>query len=100
MPDGDGRDPAFAAWVMGDGADPGPFRPLVAYDRDGDILEMVWDDESFAGKYVNGWLTLYLGQHTGRVVGLVIEGFSRLRPAGHLLPIVADGEADDPAGGT
>ncbi len=49
-------------------------KPMVFYNHDGDCIEVVLSDESFAAKRIDHLLTVYTGRESGETVGAVIKG--------------------------
>jgi hypothetical protein len=52
--------------------------PEITYNRDGDLLECIWGSGSYYGEWLDPRITLYRSHETGEVVGVCIEGASRL----------------------
>jgi hypothetical protein len=63
----------FARAVL-DGATANPQFPQAMYDPDGDCLEFVITSENYRGKRLDSLVTVYIGEDTGEVVGVVIKG--------------------------
>lgn len=53
-----------------------PFRPLANYDARYDSLEFIASDENFYGQDIDEFVTVYFGQETNEVVGVL---FKKLR---------------------
>lgn len=49
------------------------FRPFASYDPDGDCIEFFATNESFYGERLGPLVTIYRGQETGEVVGVLVE---------------------------
>ncbi len=70
----------FAKKVMGffSEKDCANFKPQVYSNKDGDLIEVVWEAADYYGEYVNSSLTLYKAQSDGRVIGVEINWVSDL----------------------
>lgn len=53
------------------------FQPQVLFDKDGDCLEFLISNESFYAQRLDGLVTVYYGEGSGRLVGSVIKGISK-----------------------
>lgn len=50
------------------------FSPFAMYNSDGDCLEFHLSNESCYAKRLDGWVTVYVGEDSGDVVGGVLKG--------------------------
>jgi len=57
--------------AVGDGT------PMAGYNEDGDCLEFHLTTESYYGCRLDGWVTVYIGEDTGELVGGMIKGVRR-----------------------
>lgn len=60
-------------WLAERGGVP-KFAPMVSYDPDGDSIECLLSNEPFHARRLDGWVTVYYGEETGKVVGCFIKG--------------------------
>jgi hypothetical protein len=56
---------------------PSQFRPMAHYDRETDSLEFLVTNESYYAECIDGLVTIYSGQESGDVVGLLFKKISK-----------------------
>ena len=77
MPDETPSD--FARWLLSCHiTPPEEFRPMVNHVPEGDAIEAHWSNETYFGEWICPGLTLYRGRSSGQVVGVFIDGLSRI----------------------
>ncbi len=50
------------------------FSPMAWYNPDGDCLEFHLSNESYYARRLDGWVTVYIGEDSGEIVGGVVKG--------------------------
>lgn len=55
------------------------FKPVAAYDPDGDCIEFLARPDPFYGERVDDLVTVYYSLDTGEVVGSLIKGISKFQ---------------------
>lgn len=60
------------------GITPEAFKPFAFYNVHGDMIEVYWENVSGYGEWLNSTITLMKARDDHRVIGVVIEGVSRL----------------------
>jgi hypothetical protein len=59
--------------MLGEPAPPNEFRPVAIYDPDTDSLEFLASNQSFYARHLDALVTVYYGQDTNEVVGLLFK---------------------------
>jgi hypothetical protein len=68
----------FSQFVFGGPVSGVPSGAMVQFDPDGDCVEALITGENFYGKPIGrAAVTLYIGQETGKIVGMLVEGISK-----------------------
>lgn len=55
-----------------------PWKPGVRYDKDGDLISVTLDQDSYYGQWINSRLVLLRTRDDDRIVGVEIEGIREL----------------------
>lgn len=55
-----------------------PFEPSAQYDEDGDCVEFFADRVAFNAVRLDDWVTMYVSEQDGRLVGCLIKRVKRL----------------------
>lgn len=69
----------FGKYVLELARNASPFKPSATYDGDGDCIEFIASPEVYRAQRLDDLVTVYYGQETGKIVGSLIKGVSRLR---------------------
>ena len=55
-----------------------PFEPSAQYDQERDCIELFAENVSFNAERLDDWLTMYVAESDGRLVGCLINSVKRL----------------------
>ncbi len=55
-----------------------PFKPIAQYDEDGDCVEFFAENVPFNAVRLDDWVTMYVAENDGRLVGCLIKRVQRL----------------------
>ena len=72
-----------------------PSYPMFHYDPDGDFVEVIMSGEGYHGERVDGRLTIYRGDATGRIVGAVVKDVKKMlseQPEGFRVDVCEGGK--------
>lgn len=65
----------FVKSILGRFGDvPKKFEPMSEYNPSGDCIEFLFSNEDYYGKRLDGWVTIYVGEDSGEIVGGLIKG--------------------------
>ena len=69
------------------------FNPTAYYDNDGDCIEFLAENTAFNARRLDDWVTVYVAEDDGRLVGCLIKRVQRLlieKPALQEIVILQD----------
>ena len=69
----------FGKYMLQLAANAAPFKPSAVYDSDGDCIEFIASPEVYRAQRLDGLVTVYYGQESGKIVGSLIKGISGFR---------------------
>ena len=55
-----------------------PFEPSAQYDQEGDCIEFFAENVPFNAERLDDWVTMYVAESDGRLVGCLISRVKRL----------------------
>ena len=70
-----------------------PFQPYAEYDEEGDCIEFFASNVAFNAVRLDDWVTMYVSEKDGRLVGCLIKRINRLlneNPNLHEIVLVQD----------